>query len=28
LIYVDEEYTKFEIAYNLGKKAWGFGYYS
>ncbi|MFL0248039.1 GNAT family N-acetyltransferase [Candidatus Clostridium stratigraminis] len=28
LIYVDEEYTKFEIAYNLGKKAWGFGYTS
>lgn len=26
LIYVDEEYEKFEIAYNLGKKAWGFGY--
>jgi ribosomal-protein-alanine N-acetyltransferase len=26
LIYVEEEYGKFEIAYNLGKKAWGFGY--
>ena len=26
LIYVEEEYAKFEIAYNLGKKAWGFGY--
>lgn len=26
LIYVDEHYGKFEIAYNLGKKAWGFGY--
>jgi len=26
LIYVDEQYGKFEIAYNLGKKAWGFGY--
>lgn len=26
LIYVEEEYDKFEIAYNLGKKAWGFGY--
>ena len=26
LIYVEEEYEKFEIAYNLGKKAWGFGY--
>ncbi|GFP76284.1 GNAT family N-acetyltransferase [Clostridium fungisolvens] len=26
LIYVDKEYSKFEIAYNLGKKAWGSGY--
>ena len=26
LIYVEEEYSKFEIAYNLSKKAWGFGY--
>lgn len=26
LIYVEEEYEKFEIAYNLGKKAWGVGY--
>ena len=26
VIYVEEEYAKFEIAYNLGKKAWGFGY--
>jgi ribosomal-protein-alanine N-acetyltransferase len=26
LIYVEEEYGKFEIAYNLGKKAWGLGY--
>ena len=26
LIYIEEEYGKFEIAYNLGKKAWGFGY--
>lgn len=26
LIYIEEEYEKFEIAYNLGKKAWGFGY--
>jgi Acetyltransferases, including N-acetylases of ribosomal proteins len=26
LIYFEEEYGKFEIAYNLGKKAWGFGY--
>ena len=26
LIYVEAEYGKFEIAYNLGKKAWGFGY--
>jgi ribosomal-protein-alanine N-acetyltransferase len=26
LIYLEEEYGKFEIAYNLGKKAWGFGY--
>ncbi|WP_017210338.1 GNAT family N-acetyltransferase [Clostridium beijerinckii] len=26
LIYVEEEYEKFEIAYNLGKKAWSFGY--
>lgn len=26
LIYLGEEYGKFEIAYNLGKKAWGFGY--
>ena len=26
LIYIEEEYAKFEIAYNLGKKAWGFGY--
>lgn len=26
LIYVEEEYGKFEISYNLGKKAWGFGY--
>ncbi len=22
LIYVEEEYERFEIAYNLGKKAW------
>lgn len=26
LIYWEEEYGKFEIAYNLGKKAWGQGY--
>lgn len=26
LIYVEEEYAKFEIAYNLGKKSWGCGY--
>lgn len=26
LIYYEEEYGKFEIAYNLGQKAWGFGY--
>lgn len=26
LIYIEEEYAKFEISYNLGKKAWGFGY--
>jgi len=26
LIYVEEEYGEFEIAYNFGKKAWGFGY--
>ena len=26
LIYLEEEYAKFEIAYNLGRKAWGFGY--
>ena len=26
LIYIEEEYEKFEIAYNLAKKAWGFGY--
>ncbi|MDS0528496.1 GNAT family N-acetyltransferase [Clostridium sp. SHJSY1] len=26
IIYFEEEYKKFEIAYNLGKKAWGFGY--
>ncbi|SHI94759.1 Protein N-acetyltransferase, RimJ/RimL family [Clostridium cavendishii DSM 21758] len=26
LIYFEEEYGKFEIAYNLGKKAWGVGY--
>ncbi|MCB2357185.1 GNAT family N-acetyltransferase [Clostridium estertheticum] len=26
LIYVEEEYGKFEMAYNFGKKAWGFGY--
>jgi ribosomal-protein-alanine N-acetyltransferase len=26
LIYFEEEYGKFEIGYNLGKKAWGFGY--
>lgn len=26
LIYYEEEYNKFEIAYNLGKKAWGYGY--
>lgn len=25
VIYVEEEYGKFEIAYNLGKKAWGLG---
>jgi ribosomal-protein-alanine N-acetyltransferase len=24
LIYFEEEYNKFEISYNLGKKAWGF----
>lgn len=26
LIYFEKEYEKFEIAYNLGKKGWGFGY--
>ena len=26
LIYFDEEYRKFEIGYNLGKQAWGYGY--
>lgn len=26
LLYVDEEYEKFEIAYNLSKNMWGFGY--
>lgn len=26
LIYYEEEYEKFEAAYNLGKKAWGLGY--
>ena len=26
LIYFDDEYKKFEIGYNLGKKAWGYGY--
>ena len=26
LIYAEEEYSKFEIAYNLSKKSWGFGY--
>ena len=26
LIYIEEDYGKFEIAYNLGKKAWGVGY--
>lgn len=26
LIYLDEEYGKFEIGYNLGKEAWGKGY--
>lgn len=26
LIYMEEEYNKFEISYNLGKKAWGNGY--
>jgi ribosomal-protein-alanine N-acetyltransferase len=26
LIYVEEDYGKFEVAYNFGKKAWGFGY--
>ena len=26
IIYFEEEYQNFEIAYNLGKKAWGFGY--
>lgn len=26
LIYFEDEYGKFEIAYNLGKKFWGFGY--
>jgi ribosomal-protein-alanine N-acetyltransferase len=26
IIYFEEEYNKFEVAYNLGRKAWGFGY--
>lgn len=26
LIYLEEEYNKYEIGYNLGKKAWGYGY--
>lgn len=26
LIYFEEEYHLFEIGYNLGKKAWGYGY--
>lgn len=26
LIYMEEEYNKFEIGYNLRQKAWGFGY--
>lgn len=26
LIYFEEEYNKFEIGYNLGKKYWGYGY--
>lgn len=26
VIYLEEEYDKYEIAYNLGKKAWGKGY--
>lgn len=26
ILYLEEEYDKFEIAYNLGRKAWGFGY--
>jgi len=26
LIYIEEEYAKFEMAYNFGEKAWGFGY--
>lgn len=26
LIYLEEEYGKFEIGYNLGKEAWGKGY--
>ena len=26
LLYFDDEYKKFEIGYNLGKHAWGYGY--
>ncbi|HWT27326.1 MAG TPA: GNAT family N-acetyltransferase, partial [Mobilitalea sp.] len=26
ILYFEEEYDKYEIAYNLSKKAWGFGY--
>ena len=26
LIYFEDEYGKFEISYNLGKKFWGYGY--
>ena len=26
LIYFEEEYNKYEIGYNLGKTAWGYGY--
>jgi len=26
LLYLEEEYDKFEMAYNLGKNAWGSGY--